>query len=186
MNAGVIISTIIGGLLLVSVFLLGNRVTQSVDQTTLNNMAKSEVESISQYIGFDFDKIGYKANTFPILKAKKHMLRFLGDVNGNGVCDQVTWRWGADTTGQGNYTNGKHPIFHVVDGVTTKIDRDVTSMQIVYILSNGTQTNDPKNSDVPNIRKIRVTLVCQLPLGSNGDTQTATWQRTFVPANLQF
>lgn len=186
MNAGVIISTIIGGLLLISVFLLGNRVTQSADQTAMDNMAKSEVESVSQYIGFDFDKIGYKATTFPILKAKKHMLRFLGDVNGDGVCNEVTWRWGADTTGQGNYTPGKHPIFHVVDGVTTEIDRDVTSLQIVYILSDGTQTNDPKTNEVSQIRKIRVTLICQLPSASGEVPQTSTWERTFAPANLQF
>ncbi|HKI46640.1 MAG TPA: hypothetical protein VKA08_15030 [Balneolales bacterium] len=185
MNAGIVISTIIGGLLLLSVFILGTRVTQSADQTAMNNMAKTEVESISQYVGFDFDKIGYKATVFPILKAKKHMFTFLGDVNGDGICDTVTWKYGPDNTGQSNYAHGNHPIFHIVDGVSTKIDRDVVSLEIVYILSDGTETNNPKTKEVDQIKKIRVTMTCQLPAATGEEPQIATWQRTIVPANLQ-
>lgn len=185
MNAGIVISTIVGGLLLISVFLLGSRVTQSADQTALNNLAKSEVDAISQYVGFDFDKIGYKATTFPILKAKKHMFTFLGDVNGDGICDTVTWKYGPDNTGQSNYPPGKHPIFHIVDGVSTEIDRDVVALEIDYILSDGTETNNPQNKEVDQIRKIKVTMTCQLPAAEGEQPQTATWQRTIVPANLQ-
>ena len=185
MNAGIIVSTIIGGLLLLSVFMLGTRVTQSADQNTLDNMAKSQIDAISQYVGFDFDKIGYRATSFPILKAKKHMFTFLGDVNGDGICDTVTWKYGPDNTGQLNYPRSNHPIFHIVDGVSTKIDRDVVSLEIVYILSDGTETDNPQNKEVDQIRKIKVTMTCQLPASPGQEPQIATWQRTIVPANLQ-
>ena len=171
---------------MISVFLIGTRVTQSADQTAMNNMVKSQIESISQYMGFDFDKIGYLAPSFPILKAKKHMFTFLGDVDGDGTCDTVTWRYGPDNTGQSNYAKGRHPIFHIVNGVSTEFDRDVTSLEIIYILSDGTETNNPKTKEVDQIRKIKVTLTCQLTEVPGEETQMATWQRTIAPANLQF
>ncbi len=184
MNTGIITSFIIGGLLMISIVALNERVTMDSNQTAINQIVKNRIDNVSQVIDNDFREMGYGVNGTIITYASPEEVSFQEDLNNDGIIHNVTWLYDVSQGVSQTVNPNDHPLYRIVDGVKHMVSASVTSFSLSYIMKNGDQTASPGNFN--EVRKIKVNMVCESPEPYNNIYQGAAWQKTFVPANLQF
>lgn len=184
MNTGIVTSFIIGGLLMVSIVALNERVLSDSNQTALNQIVKDRIENISQTVSNDFRKMGYNVKGGVITTASKYDISFQSDLNDDDVVHTITWQYDYNQDVPETKNPNDHPLYRIVDGVKHLVGGSITSFSLSYILKNGQETTNPGN--LGDIRRIKVNMVCESPEPYENMYQGAAWQKTFVPANLQF
>lgn len=184
MNTGIITSFIIGGLLMISIVALNERVTMDSNQTALNQIVKNRTDNVSQVIQRDFREMGYGVQGAIITYASANEVSFQEDLNNDGTVNNVTWLYDVSKDVPQTVNPNDHPLYRIIDGVRHMVSASVTSFSLSYTMKNGDQTSSPGKFN--EIRKIKVNLVCESPEPYDKVYQGAAWQKTFVPANLQF
>ncbi|TVQ10959.1 MAG: hypothetical protein EA364_11495 [Balneolaceae bacterium] len=184
MNIGITTSFIIGGLLLIAIVTLNNRMMQNSGQNALDMIVKTNVETLADILSSDIRRIGYLSTT-NITTAEANRLVFEGDVTGDGVPDEVDWFFNAATDVPETVNPNDRRITRTVGGQLTDLSSlSVTLMRFQYTLINGTVTSNPSNLN--QIRRVFVEIVCESPEAYGDDFKAASWQKTFAPANIQF
>jgi hypothetical protein len=197
MNSGIAISFIIGGLLLISIISMNSRVMENSGEAVLNMTAKKTVETVSQVINRDMQRIGYNTGSPPSDAIKEvtrntatntYKLKFEADIDDNNTEDPVTITWEANpvnkVTATSDNTND-YKLTRTVDGGPEDgtIAFSVTDFDLTFydINSNPTTTTT-------NIRIIDVSLEAQAPVkyGNKSDYEKSIWNKTFTPPNLNF
>ncbi len=184
MSFSTISSFIIGGLLLLSILALNNRVMQESGDTTFDMMSKQNIENISQIFTLDMQNLGYRAADSAITEATEHSITFKYDIDGDGTLDVVRWDYDESIKDQQTTNPDDHPLYRIVNGVQTTLHACITSFKLSYILTDGTETFNP--SQLGHIRNIRINIIAESPEKYNDYYSKSSWQKLFTPANLQF
>ena len=184
MSFSTISSFIIGGLLLLSILALNNRVMNESGDTTYNYMSKKNIDNISQVMTFDMQNLGYGVADSAITEATEYSITFKTDINNDGKTDIVRWDYDTSIADQATNNPNDHPLYRIVNGLQTTLHACITSFKFSYILSNGTETYNPTQLD--QIKNIRIQIIAESPEKYNGYYEKSTWQKLFTPANLQF
>lgn len=184
MNAGIVTSTIIGGIFLILIMTFNERVSTNSNETTLNNIVKGKISDVREILSYDFRRIGYEVNNSKLLQANENKITFKEEYSGN--IHTVSWFFDDSQADTDSKNPNDHPLYRIEDGVKNKINASVVTFKLEYRLKNGNITSNPSASDVKNIRGISVQLVLESPQKYGKIYQVAAWQKTFTPANLQF
>ena len=200
MNMSVVTSFAVGGIMLVSVLALSNRLMTNSNKTTLNMLTKMRMDQTADLIANDFKNIGhYYGNNEAITTFKENELTFWGGVyeDSSGTWDLTNTRvtYKADSTDKVTHTLNPDDYYLVrraerMSGgsvAESHVSRfPVTHFEMKYFNAAGSET-----STAYLIKSIEVELICEAPepVGTNSDGsdkyERAFWKKRFYPENLQ-
>lgn len=180
MNMSLIISTIIGGLLMLAMIGLNTRVTQSAGIKTLQFATKAKVEAVSAFVSADLRQLG--AGVTPgneIVQLTEYNLMFRrADIN--GTIQNVRWVW--DQTAQD--TQSPNPrdrkLLRIVDSDTVDFGSGIVSFRYRYFTENGDST-----LTMADVRRIRVRMIVESNVSYLDEWARSYWETDITPRGLQ-
>lgn len=188
MNNSIIASFLVGGLLLLAIFKVSNRIIVSSDQTTMNRVVKENVDDVGQVIDLDFRRMGMGILNQPITYASANKITFLSDTSNSGTisgtAETITWVYDTTQSVEGTKNPDDHPLYRIVNGVSHRVGMAITSFKLIYTMKNGTVTTSP--ATLSNIRRIDVEMVNESPEQVGNEYIKSNWQKLYIPANIQF
>ncbi|MCC5926649.1 MAG: hypothetical protein JJU41_08820 [Bacteroidetes bacterium] len=179
MNLGIITSFTIGGLLLLSLLVLNNRISLNSAQTTLSEMTRQSMQSVSTMVNHDIRRLGLGTSGNPVSHASAQRLVFVGAQEDNLP---ATVEWFFDSTLPAN--NSKNPrervLFRVVNGDTTRIELGVTEFTLTYFNTAGDTT-----ALLDEISRIRVQMMVESRVPIGNEFSKSFWESDIIPRSLQ-
>lgn len=180
MNISIISSFIIGTILLVSLVkvnlsLVGNSMDAMYDQ-----VAKIYVNSIATMVSHDFRKIGYGLSGGSLQEATPSKITFQGDLDDDGVVDMVSWEWDKTQDVLETSNPSDYVLLRTVNGNSTPIKMGVTKFELSYY----DKLNQPTNA-IDEVRWIQVRLLSESADPVGDQYMKASWEKKFVPLNIE-
>jgi len=179
MNLGTVTSFLIGGILLLSILRLDASVHSRSDRSTLDLMAKTNTETIADVISYDLRNAGYRVGGNVFSTIESQTLTFYGDINFDGVTDEVTWMYKSNDDVNSTQNPNDHYLYRIVNSDTLDFSMVATHFALSYFDADGHITNNPEH-----VTGIKVELVCQSPQASDDDYPASAWEKTIYPINL--
>ncbi|MDX1672256.1 MAG: hypothetical protein R3211_07930, partial [Balneolaceae bacterium] len=188
MNVGVVTSFAVGGLLLITMLTLNNRVYESSQETTLNMMAKNNLNTVAQLITNDFQRIGYNyGGALPsVANADSTRIQFRGDMHEGDNFNSTTNIWEWDTGDPVTNTSNPNDSYLKRTGPVNQNNMGVIEIPVVHF---EVIPYDANNNAFPAlkqlIKRIEVEVICESPEPSgtlaNGDPyyMRVVWKKTF-------
>ncbi len=201
-TVGIVTSFIVGGLLMVALMNLNTRIMQNSADVTASQMVKQKVETVKDFVEFDFRKIGYVeggklAYNNKILKAEPDKITFNTDLEQDGVADNLSWHFDTSTPVTETENPNDYLLTRTYAGSTIEIKQGVTKFSLKYYTRDGIQITTPDDTDssldsLKHIEKIRISLICESSqsIARNQATDQSTyaksfWEKTITPWNLK-
>jgi len=191
MNAGIVTSFVIGGLLLLSILFMNMSMSRSSASLTMRQMTQQNVQATSQILTHDISKIGFnrfKKINNPIVAAESTKVKFQSNLDNstNGSVELIEWHFDTST----EVTSGSNPDDHIlrrtVDGNTTDITMGITSFKLTYLDKNLNPTT--AKDEIRHI-KVDMRISSKEGLGKIGggaaEYTESIWSKTFTPKNIQ-
>ena len=173
-NLDMVGSFIVGGLVLLSVIMFTFNFN-NVSNATINNEIQQRTSTdFGQVIEYDFNKIGYRVPSNPIVLFDSTRISFLADLDNNGTADSVNYFVSFDNRGM--KLNRR-----VGSGDNSGFSMPVAGFMLEAYDSLGTVT-----ASTAAIKSLRVdVLLSQTVRGGGGNEQSGMyWTRRFYPLNL--
>jgi hypothetical protein len=206
MNAGLLTSFIVAGILIVSIITMNNSVTNSSSELTMTQFTRERLASVSQLISEDIQKMGYNrtGKTDPILQvANSHKIKFHSNIDNStdNSVEVITWEFRQDlgiTSTENKNDRVLHRIVKNEDGSeeVTEIKLGVTEFYVAYYNDYGVLLSDSLTTPVDaalrdDLKQFYIKLKVQSPekivTGSDGSGRyiTSVWEKRFSPPNLE-
>lgn len=147
---------------------------------TAQSIVKQNVSTASETIREHVNLAGLNAMSTPFLVANPSEVKFLGDVDGNGVADTVHYYLGptSELSGTTNPTDRK--IYRILgSGQPYDFASGVSQMNFEYFDINGLPTTDPNL-----IKSVSVELVMESGYPFDGAYPSSYWQSHLFPPNI--
>lgn len=183
MNAGIVTSSVVGGILLLAILSLSVRFSKQASESTFSDMTKEKVSAVSEMITYDFKKVGYGASSTKISTADSTHFVFKADIDNDGSEDQVSWQWTTTDVTSSDNPNDRLLVRTVTSGGspnTTNIKPGITHFEVNYYDEDHQPTNVPSE-----IRQIEVELEVQSAEPVGNKYLKSNWSRLYVPWNIQ-
>lgn len=199
MNVGIVTSFVIGGLMLISILTLNVQTTQYSSDSTLEIVTKVRMETISEILSNDFQKIGQglPSGASPFITLESNRIQFRADAfyDDERSFSTITWdfRSNESFTSSTNPTDYKLRRSDVISGSLTNTSQDfgVSHFEISYLNQNGDAvTGLPGNKNL--IRKIKVQIILESFESATTDAagdpiyKRIMWSKIFYPENVQY
>ncbi|WP_441001503.1 hypothetical protein [Fodinibius sp. SL11] len=207
MNAGLITSFIVAGILMVSIINMNTSVVNSSSELTMTQFTRERMASISRMISEDIQKMGYNrtGKTDPILQvANSHKIKFHSNIDNStdNSVEVITWEFRKDleiTSSKNQNDRVLHRIVKNEDGSeeVTEIKLGVTEFKIGYYTTyGGSISEDSLSTPVDgslydDLKQFYIKLKVESPekivMGSKGEGRyiTSVWEKRFSPPNLE-
>ncbi|MCW9706810.1 hypothetical protein [Fodinibius salsisoli] len=180
MNLSLISGFVIGSILLLSLVKVNlNLVETSVDSMN-DHVAKINVDNIVPLVSHDFRKIGYGRAGTSVSEITATKITFQWDLDRDGTSEVVSWEW--DQTQPVTETpnnNQDYVLKRTINGVTTEIKQGVIKFELSYYNEQNVPT-----TVLDEVRKVKVTLVCESAEPMAGKYMRAAWNKTFMPLSI--
>lgn len=169
MNLGIVGSTIIGGMLILSIITLNLRVSQHSGENTLYHTAKMQTDVLAEVMSFDLRQVGYKVDGPKITAADSAMFAFNTTNIIDGNPELIAWHFDSGF------------LSREVNGDEVTMSSGVTEFEFVYYDSTGAPT-----ITLNNIRQIKVSLITEsaVRFGNRDTNPSSAWEAVFTPRNL--
>ncbi len=178
MNIGYITGLIVGGLLLISVITLTNRMNENSGQVSLYHTARVQHNTSVKWMTDELRKIGYRvdANAAPIVEADSTSITFHYRRYDEPDPVQVRWHLGEQQDGAG-YT-----LIRTENGDDAVINQNVKIAGFTYLDEYEQKLEEPINPQ--DIRRIKILLETE-PAEQWGRNSISTrYESSIVPHNL--
>lgn len=205
MNAGIITSYIIAGIILISMLMMNIRVSNSSIEITLTQLTREKTAVITDMLYDDIPNIGYNvlnptADLITIADSSKIQFYRKIDHLAPGNPELITWELLDDDVEATQNPNDKILVRRVklnATEETTEITLGVTRFRLYYFDEHGLSTlpedgeflNTPVSaSQLDDIKQIYIILELQSPEpimeGGNPRYIRSVWEKRFSPGNL--
>lgn len=206
MNAGLITSYIIAGILMIAIISMNNSVSNSSSELTMNQMGREKLASISEMIASDIQKIGYNraGKTEDKIKiANDHKIKFYSNINNSTdkSVEVVTWELTSNEVSSTSNPNDYVLLRRVEDDAgnlidETNIELGVTNFKIGYYTGYGKPVSDSLSTPVTSsllddIKQLYIRVKIESPekiyqgVNSEGRYMPSVWEKRFSPPNLE-
>ncbi len=194
-NIGIIISFAIGGLLLIALLALNNRVMQSSGETVLNMAAKKKVTTINQIMQNDFVRIGYhmvkkgepgydasscKADDdkSPVISFSKKEITFCADIDTDPstAAKEITWEFKDE-----EITSTPNPD----DCKLIRTGRDGSKSVFPVVCGSGQFKYSTDKYGNPVTITVSLHTESSHKFGNKKDYAKSLYKRTFTPPNIK-
>ncbi len=184
MNIGYVASTIIAGIIMISVVALNMRISQNSGEQTLYSMANTNANMLAEFFRHDLRSMGYGIEGgSPVLEAGSNHIRFQVHFEGQAEPTEITWSFEPDSST--SYRNPAiRPLYRIVNGEVDQVGVGITGFGLEYLDSNR-NILDPATAPLTEIRQIRLNLVVESTEGyGDGRYGRSTWTGEITPYNL--
>lgn len=205
MNAGLITSFIVAGILIVSIITMNNSVSNNSSELTMTQFTRERMANISKMVSDDIQKIGYNrtGKTDTKLKiANSHKIKFISNIDNSedGSVEEITWEL-TDAKPPSTSNDDVRILKRIVkneDGSedVTSIGLGVTEFRVAYYDKYGVPLSDSLGTPLDtatreNVKQFYFKLKVESPekiyagTNSSGRYVTSVWEKRFSPPNLE-
>lgn len=183
MNIGYVTSTMIAGILMLSLIALNLRVSRDSAEKTLYGMARTQSDLLVEMFTEDVRAMGYgMAGAFPILEANTQSIRFQITYEGDSDPTVIRWYFAADSSVSWGNPDVR-PLYRFINGQPDEIGTGVTRFNLEY-LDQARNLIDP-STHMSDIRQIRLELLVESTERFEADRIIgAYWTGEFTPYHL--
>jgi hypothetical protein len=179
MNMSLIISTIVGGLLMLAMIGLNTRVTQSSSMKTMQFATKAKVEAISAYITADLRQVGAGITAGnQIVQLAEHNLMFRR-VGANGSLETIRWVWNPSIPDNVSTNPRDRKLYRIVGTDTTDFGSGIVSFRYRYFTATGDST-----LTLSAVRRIRVRMIVESNVSYMNEWARSYWETDVTPRGL--
>lgn len=203
MNAGIITSYIIAGIILISMLMMNIRVQNSSAEITLTQITREKVSVITDMIYDDFPNMGFDTKDITpkiITTADSSLIKFYRNIDRSGSVELVTWQLLDAPVTETTNPNDRILLRKVLkNGVEsqTEIKLGVTRFRVWYFDEHGLSTlpEDGEFLSTPvgaslrdSIKQVYIALELQSPepIMEGGQPRyiRSVWEKRYSPSNL--
>jgi hypothetical protein len=187
-------SIIVGGLILLILFRLNASATSNLYDNNSEANVQSAMTSTASVLEYDFRKIGYCKDwtkipdpTKVILYADTSSIKFLTDVNNDGIVDTLYYYLGS-TSELSNTPNPRDRLlYRVVNSATPRSSNvGITKFYLTYFDTFGNQITSMPVSPTSKIQKMQIDMQVENPEPIDSTYVVAFWRQLRLSArNLQ-
>lgn len=177
MKIGFIVSTLIAGVVFLSVLQLNNLVFTQTGSSTLKNQLQVRSGALMEVLASDLNKIGFNVSGNGILVANATKISFTTDLMNDGVIRTITWEVKPDNEDKKKAT--RLEMYRTVDNHEVIYSVDILQFTFDYF-----DNDRNKTSNIHEIRHIGVNMFSETTVIIDGKSQKNILQRTFSPVNL--
>ena len=186
-------SIIIGGILMLSIFRVNNSSTEDLYRGSGNLVAQTNLATVVQILETDFRKIGYCSDwkqipvpTEAILFADSVSIRYLTDVDKNGIVDTMYYYFDPLTDIPGTPNPRDRFLYRVVNNETPEgVNLGVTQFKMEFFNSLGTKLNFPI-ADPREIYTMQIDITVEDVAAYDEKYQTVFWRQIRMAARNLF
>jgi hypothetical protein len=180
MNMSLVISSIIGGLLMLAMIGLNSRVSQNSGIKTLQFATKSKVDAVASYVTADLRQVGAGVMSGnKIEQVTQNRLTFRR-TRVDGVTETVQWRWVPDEGIADSPNVRDRRLFRVVGTDTTDFGTGIVSFQFRFLEEDGDST-----LTISEIRSIRTRVIVESDVSFQDEWARSYWESTVTPRGIQ-
>ena len=199
MNLGYVISTIIAGMVLLSLLALNSRIMRGSGEQTLYTMAKIQSDMVLDYMKDDMRNMGYQITGTPIVHADQNRIRFLVRFEGNEDITAIDWWFHSGAASSGRNPNVR-PLYRRMsihdpaedlnydpsnDAFSEPVGSGVVDFTLEYLDAQREVIENPE-TQLNNIRQIRLSMIVEsLDSYDLNRFERSTWQGEITPYNLR-
>ncbi|MGE5314248.1 MAG: hypothetical protein ACM3Q4_06115 [Acidobacteriota bacterium] len=182
----IILSSIIGGALMLSIFAVGSNLSEVSYKNNFDYSVQLAAMDLSQMIEYDFNKIGYRTAKPAITAADSTDITFKSDITNTHTVATIRYYTGTPDDLTSTKNPNDIPMYKKLNGGTpASMYYGLTKMRFSYYDSVGTKFAMPVTAaNLSKIRSIKVEAVLQSAVSFDSTYSTIYWERTFFPKNL--
>ena len=191
----VIGSTFIGAFFIYTVLNFNVKMSDTFNNSVLNNKNLFDTIEIGKLFDYDFNKIGYRVASDIVFKETyEDEIIYYADVDNNGVIDTVRYLLGSEQYALSTSNPNDKPLFRIINGSDTTTSY-VNDFEISYLDSAGSiiTPTSSLNSDLQ--RKLVKGLLIRYTIGSSSliveeyededeEFQFVECEKRIVPLNI--
>jgi len=186
-------SILIAGILMLSIFRLQNSATEDLYRGTGNLTAQTNLAQVVQILETDFRRIGYCADwtqipvpTEAILYADSISIKYLTDVDGNGLLDTMHYYFDPTTDISATPNPRDRYLYRVGKGeAPVDVNMGVTQFKMEFFNALGTKLNFPI-ADPREIFSMQIDITVEDVSAYDEKYQTVFWRQIRMAARNLF
>ncbi len=187
----IIAATIIGGIMLISIFSMMGNINQANFEKTLSTNVQGNIITLARIMESDILKIGYHTKTDAIQSADSTNIAFKSDLTNSGTVVSVQYSLG-DTVSSTRNANDRMLIRQATGQQTINANVGMTYLRFAYFDTLGRELQYPLNTkarlDSIKAIRIKIRLESSEPVYSSLSNiaayQNVYWEKTIYPKNL--
>lgn len=173
MKFSLVISSIIAGIIWISVLQFTNNVFMSSGKLTLKDQAVVRTEALVQVLNLDLNRIGFGVASNGIIQADSTRITFESDFFNTGTINTISWQFEKDTE------TGGYAAFRLIDSTQTDYMEGIREFRFGYLNQNMQTT-----AQVSEIRHIQIFILNESTSGFNRVTERHGMYRVISPRNI--
>ncbi len=177
-------STIIGGVLLLTLFRMNHTATQNTYNFSGELIVQENLVTTVEVLEYDLRKIGYCENPFKIpnparaiLYGDSSRIKYLTDIDFDGNVDTVEYYLGPASELSGTPNPNDKMLYRVINGVPSAINLGVTDFKIKYYGALGNELPLPRNTVPTGIMSMEVNVSVENTAAYNEEYRFAFWRQ---------
>lgn len=182
----IILSSIIGGSLMLAIFSVGNNLSEVTYQNNFDYSVQLATMDLSQALEYDFNKIGYRAAVPAVTAADSTDITFKSDITNTHTIATIRYYTGTASEVPTTKNPNDVPLYKMVNGsAAVPAYYGLTKLRFAYYDSIGTKFAMPVTAgNLAHIKSIKVLAIIQTTISFDTTYSTMYWERTFFPKNL--
>lgn len=177
-------STIIGGVLLLTLFRMNHTATQNTYNFSGELIVQENLVTTVEVLEYDLRKIGYCENPFKIpnparaiLYGDSSRIKYLTDIDFDGNVDTVEYYLGPASELSGTPNPNDKMLYRLINGVPSAINLGVTDFKIKYYGALGNELPLPRNTVPTGIMSMEVNVSVENTAAYNEEYRFAFWRQ---------
>jgi hypothetical protein len=179
MNINIVTGFVIGGMLLLSLLVLNNRVSRNSGMVTLTEMTRQQMDAIARTADADLRRIGQVGGAFPISVANSNRLVFITSFDGL-TASTVEWFYNTAEPILDSQNPNDHMLYRIANGDSTRIRMGVTDFTFSYFNAAGNPT-----AVLTEIQRIRLQVLVESEAAYGDEFARSYWETEISPRSLQ-
>ncbi|NIV97466.1 hypothetical protein GWN42_32905 [candidate division KSB1 bacterium] len=173
-------SVVIGGIFLLGLMRFYGGVIDYKHEKNFQLLAQETTASYMEIIEQDFRKIGSGTTSPAIAITGNNLITFWGDVNGDGVADEVQYSLSDSSAASSTPNPNDRILYRDVNGARTlDTPGGVTDFSVTLL----DELGDP-TTELMNVSQIQLSITVESIYPYDGQYVTAIWQERIIPLNL--
>lgn len=172
-------SFVIGTIILLSLVKVNLSLVKNSMDSMNDQLAKVNINNVSTVVSHDFRKMGYGISGSSLLEASPMKITFKGDLEDDGVVDQITWEMDKSQAVNETPNPDDYVLLRTVNGNSIPIKMGIVKFDLSYY----DDQNQPTNI-LDDVRRVEVKLVCESTEPVDGKYMASAWEKTFAPLSI--
>ena len=173
-------ASLIGGIVMLLVVNLNAYSAETKFASDADLRLQQNAKTLAEILDSDFRKIGYRYSGTAITDAEQQRITFKGDIDNDGIMDQVTYFLGSKEDASASPNPDDRVLYRVVNNDTIGGPTlGLTDLRLSYL-----DTREQPTAIADSICYIKAEIWVETMLEVNGEYPFTYWEMTINPRNI--